>query len=135
MTEIERRKSKLKHCATKKSTAVNSFFPLSHATPRHTHYCSIASSHVSPSQVEIPHLFLHSALPMMAPVPTAGMPLPISAVFIDASPKAASMISWGTFQRLGSIFSVPLSSLLRELMRSEDSQPNFFGIVSTISQD
>jgi len=72
---------------------------------------------------------------MMAPVPTAGIPLPISAVFIDASPKAASMISWGTVQRLGSMFSVPLSSLLRELMRSEGSQPKIFYMVSKISQD
>jgi hypothetical protein len=68
------------------------------------------------------HLFLHSSLPMIAPVPTSGMLRPRSAVLMDGSLKPAWMIFVGTFQRLGRTLRVPLSSLFRALMRREGVQ-------------
>jgi hypothetical protein len=72
----------------------------------------------------MPHLLLHSALPMMAPVPTAGILPPVSCVFIPEMPKAALMISCGMVQSAGRILSVPVSSLLSALMRSAGWQSN-----------
>jgi hypothetical protein len=70
----------------------------------------------------MPHLFLHSALPMMAPVPTRGISRPTSCVLRSAWPKAAWMMSAGMFQSAGRMLSVPASSLLSALRSVAGSQ-------------
>jgi hypothetical protein len=71
------------------------------------------------------HLFLHSALPIMAPVPTGGILLPVSCVFIHETPKAALIMSCGMVQSAISMLVVPVSSLLSVLMRSAGSQSSY----------
>lgn len=71
----------------------------------------------------IPHLFKHSKLPLTAPVPTSGIPLPSCAVSRFASPNAARFMSSGMAQSPLRALSVPLSSLFNALRRSAGSQP------------
>lgn len=77
---------------------------------------------LEPGYSLMPHLLLHSALPIIAPVPTAGMLRPASCVFNHEAPKPAWMISCGTLQSAGKMLSVPVSSLLSALTRSAGSQ-------------
>lgn len=103
---------------------------------RHTRYCrsssnssrhgtALVSTNINfdwKPYIWILHFFLHSADPIIAPVPTSGIISPMLAGLKDASPKPALMTSWGTDQRLGRMLRVPLSSLLRALRRRAGSQ-------------